>query len=39
MKWMDECVSEAPLVCSSMLKKRESIVEKLVNLYCPELSS
>ena len=34
MKWMDECVSEAPLVCSSMLKKRESIVEKLVNLYC-----
>lgn len=33
MKWMTDCVNEAPVVCASMLKNRETIVSDLVKLY------
>lgn len=33
MKWMTDCVKDAPMVCTSMLKNRETIVDKLVQLY------
>lgn len=33
MKWMTDCILEAPLVCMNMLKNKDKITSKIVDLY------